>query len=117
MSIELYDMLKPSDYRLRFLPPHTDAMNTEPPGEVENSPNEASPVLVIPQLYDCDLPNGSIKPSWIVRGTDPNTAANGALQLGTLTRITNSGQPVHAGQYLDAVRNQNRGAELFQLLT
>ena len=97
MSIVLYDMLKPSDYRLRFLPDDTDAMDTEPPGEIENFPNEASPVLVIPQVYDCHMPGGNTRPSWIVRGT--NTAANGVLQLGTLTRITNSGQPVHAGQY------------------
>jgi hypothetical protein len=98
VSIVLYDLLKPRDYRLRFLPHDTDAINIEPPGEVENTPYEASPAVVIPQSYDCHL-GGSNKPSWIVRGTTPNTAANGALQLGTLTRVTNSATPVHAGQY------------------
>ena len=91
-------------YHLRFMPEFTDApdRHTNPeaiPGE--NTPYQASPVLVIPQPYDCHAA-GTIRPSWIVRGairsSDPAVPASENLQVGTLRRVTRTGT-VHAGQY------------------
>ena len=58
-------------YRLRFMPHVTDAPDRHiNPDQIpaENVPFESSPVLVIPQPYNCTT-GGSTKPSWIVRGT------------------------------------------------
>ena len=92
------------DYRLRFMPTVTDAedRHTDPAAiPAENTPYESSPVLVIPQGYDCHT-GGSTRPAWIVRGTvassDPDALAPENLQVGTLRRVTRTGT-VHAGQY------------------
>lgn len=96
--------LNTSDYRLRFMPPVTDSpdRHTNPEAiPAENTPYEASPVLVLPQPYDCHV-GGTVKPSWIVRGTnasaDPAIPPAENLQVGTLSRVTNS-SITHAGQY------------------
>lgn len=92
------------DYRLRFMPEYTDSpdRHTNPAAiPFENTPYVTSPALVIPQPYDC-LSGGTVKPSWIVRGTnastDPGIAPSENLQVGTLSRLTSS-SAVHAGQY------------------
>ena len=121
MAFQLYGLANRSDYRLRFMPHATDAPDRHTLPEqidAENTPFEGSPVTVLPQPYDC-MTGGSTRPSWIVRATVPTSdaqvPAGQALQVGTLTRI---GKPsiVHAGRYLDALRDAHRGTELFQLL-
>lgn len=96
--------LNSQDYRLRFMPTTTMSpdRHTNPDAiPFENTPFEASPALVIPQPYDCHV-GGNVKPSWIVRGAnasaDPAVAAGEGLQVGTLSRVTNS-SILHAGQY------------------
>lgn len=93
-----------ADYRLRFFPFVTDSpdRHTDPATiPAENTPYDASPVLVIPQAYDCKT-GGATKPSWIVRGTnpsaDPDIAPGENLQVGTLGRVTRT-NVIHAGQY------------------
>lgn len=92
------------NYRLRFMPEHTDSPDRHTNPEAipfENTPYLASPALVIPQPYDC-LSGGTVKPSWIVRGTNPSADTRIApaenLQVGTLSRVTSS-SVIHAGQY------------------
>ena len=91
-------------YRLRFMPHVTDAPDRHiNPDQIpaENVPFESSPVLVIPQPYNCTT-GGSTKPSWIVRGTVPTSdgdvSATENLQVGTLSRVGRTAI-THAGQY------------------
>lgn len=102
MGIQL--KLNSQDYRFRFMPTATGAedRHTDPAAiPAENTPYEGSPVLVIPQSYDCHV-GGTTRPAWIVRGTnasvDDRIAAGENLQIGTLRRVTRTGT-VHAGQY------------------
>jgi hypothetical protein len=56
---------------------------------------------VLPQPYDCHT-GGTVKPSWIVRGTmtttDSSVPADQRLQVGTLYRVDRT-LAIHAGQY------------------
>ncbi|MBA3886492.1 MAG: hypothetical protein H0X67_12285 [Acidobacteria bacterium] len=97
-------VLNRQDHRLRFMPLVTDSpdRHTNPdaiPGE--NVPYESSPVLVIPQAYNCTT-GGSTNPAWIVRGIVPSADVNihpgQNLQVGTLTRLQRD-TVVHSGQY------------------
>jgi hypothetical protein len=103
MSFQFYSLRNRQDYRLRFMPPVVDAPDLHiDPNQIpyENMPYESSPVLVIPQPYDC-LAGGVTKPSWIIRAANPSTDAalppGERLQVGTLYRL--SSPNVHAGQY------------------
>ncbi len=106
MGVQLGGLLARNDtYRLRFMPTQTDAPDyliNEEIIPLENSPFESSPVLVLPQPYDCHV-GGATKPSWIVRATntstDPNIAPGDSLQVGTLSRIDTKGARHAAGQY------------------
>ncbi len=105
MGLQFPALVNRQDYRLRFTPFVTDSpdRHTNPDAiPAENTPYEGSPVLVLPQPYDCTT-GGSTKPSWIVRGTnasiDPNVPAAENLQIGTLSRIEAKGTRHHAGQY------------------
>jgi hypothetical protein len=86
------DMVGRDDYGLRFLPvlnpstlplaPYGSNVSSQVLRSDQNSPVATSPVLVLPQPYDC--PQG-LYPSWAVRGTLPNSATEPAtLQAGTL---------------------------------
>ena len=104
MSIQMYSFLSGQDYRLRFMPPVTDAPDRHSDPDIipsENVPYESSPVRVEPQAYDCHV-GGTTKPAWIVRGmnpsADPNVPSDENLQVGTLYQATRSGD-VHKGQY------------------
>lgn len=103
MSFQFYNLRNRQDYRLRFMPPVVDAPDLHiDPNQIpyENMPYESSPVLVIPQPYDCPAGDAT-NPSWIVRATNPSADATlpsgDNLRVGTLYRL---GSPnVHAGHY------------------
>jgi hypothetical protein len=85
-------------HNLRFMP--VGNLSTLPfasgtfngPGYV-NSPNITSLVVVLPQPYNCSQ---HIYPSWIVRGTLPNTPGSSLVQVGTLVNVSKG---VPAGQF------------------
>jgi hypothetical protein len=91
-------------FQLRFQPVTVDAPDADPgvPLAEENTPFFASPVLVIPQPYNCNT-GGAVKPSWVVRGTvttaDPLIPAGYSLQVGTAHQRQSNGTMVRAGQY------------------
>jgi len=97
LGVQIDNLVGRDDYRLRFMPLLVDApdLHTDPsavPGE--NIPYSSSPVLVIPQPYNC--PTGPVKPAWIVRGTNSNNdLLTPGLQVGTLRKLPS----IHAGQY------------------
>lgn len=104
MSIQLYSFLSGQDYRLRFMPPNTDALDRHSDPDIvpaENLPYESSPVRVEPQPYNCNV-GGTTMPAWIIRGyvpsADPAIAPSENLQVGTLYNVTRSGD-VHKGQF------------------
>jgi hypothetical protein len=92
------------DYRARFMPTQVDAPDRHINPDVvpeENRPYEASPALIFPQPYNCTS-GGTIRPSWLVRGTnpssDPDIVPGENLQVGTASRVTST-SVIHAGQY------------------
>jgi hypothetical protein len=97
--------LELDNFSIQFLPlanistylPMAPSATGGAPSLAANSPNATSLAVVLPQSYDCSQ---GVYPSWIVRGTLPNTndSSTSYLQVGTLF-LSNIANLMTAGQF------------------